>query len=269
MNETYKVDSNGWHSYKYPHPAVAADCVIFCYDDSDTYKTNGENDEERPQLEVLLIKRGLEPYKDCWALPGGFMDVFADHTIEETARRELAEETCVSNVKVLKQLPVRSDINRDNRNNDRVLSVPFYTLIKKDEATIVHGGTDAAEACWFRLNELPTLAFDHAEILKSAEESLRQDIVFEPVGFELLGEIFTLPQLYRLYSTILNRQFDRRNFCRKMKDQGILIELNREELTDEQLELVPHSSRRTPSIWAFNREAYNELKSTGKLKMEF
>lgn len=188
------------YTYKYPHPAVAADCVVFGFDGR--------------ELQVLLIERGLEPFKGCWAFPGGFMKI--DESAEDCAKRELMEETSL-HVQLLKQLGAFSAVHRDPR--ERVISVAFYALVQPSD---VVGGDDASQAKWFPLRDVPQLAFDHDFILRKAMQKLKEDIYFEPVGFELLDREFTMAELQRLYEAILGVHFDRRNFEKKMLQTGIL-----------------------------------------------
>ena len=136
------------YSYKYPRPAVTADCVVIgSAADSSRY--------------VLLIQRGNEPYKGCWALPGGFMDM--DETLEQCALRELKEETGLTPSGDITELKSFSTVDRDPRG--RTITVAFLIETPLTEAK---GGDDAADARWFPLNELPPLAFDHDEIIKEA-----------------------------------------------------------------------------------------------------
>ena len=137
--------------YRYPRPAVTTDCVIF---------GQGEGD-----LKVLLVKRGNEPFKEMWALPGGFLN--PDETAEEGALRELREETGLTDVKV-EQLFTFSDPKRDPR--DRVISIAYMAVVKLQD---VKGEDDASEAKWFPLKEIPSLAFDHELILNKALERLK------------------------------------------------------------------------------------------------
>lgn len=190
------------YQYKYEHPAVTTDCVIFTYEDW--------------KLKVLLVKRGGEPYKGEWALPGGFLR--NDETAKEGALRELREETGLE-ASAVGELGVFSDPFRDPR--ERVITIAFYALVKPSE---VEGGDDADEAAWFSIDELPQLAFDHSDIINAALERLRRDIHFEPIGFDLLDDEFTIPDLQRLYEIILGVKFDRRNFQRKILSSGILEE---------------------------------------------
>lgn len=139
----------GKYCYDYPRPAVTTDCVIFGYDDQNRCK-------------ILLVERMNDPYKGFWALPGGFMDM--DETTEACAKRELYEETGVSNVDV-EQLYTFSDVDRDPRG--RVISVVYYAKVKMSDCMAV-AGDDAANVMWFGLDELPMLAFDHQMIIKMA-----------------------------------------------------------------------------------------------------
>ena len=207
----------GQYIYEYPHPAVTADCVVFGYDGK--------------ELKVLLIKRGKEKEASTtafvgeWALPGGFLDVEKDRNVTHTAARELREETGLKlSVKEFKEVGTFSDIKRDPR--ERVITIAWYALVKPHE---VVGGDDAAEAAWFPVDDLPPLAFDHHMIFEAAMERLRRDIHFQPVGFDLLDDEFTIPDLQRLYEAILGVKFDRRNFQRKILASGILDSVGKEE----------------------------------------
>lgn len=145
----------GHYSYDYPRPAVTTDCVVFGFDGHD--------------LKILLIERGLEPYKGAWAFPGGFLNM--DETAEQGALRELKEETGLD-LNYLKQVGAFSDVDRDPRT--RVITIAFYALAKKSN---VRGGDDAAKAQWFSLNDVPRLAFDHDLILKKALQQLKEDLM--------------------------------------------------------------------------------------------
>lgn len=237
----------GKYVYEYPHPAVTADCVVFGYDGK--------------QIKVLLVKRGQEKeaskkaHVGEWALPGGFLDVDEDETIADTAVRELKEETgLVLSNKDFKEVGAFSKKHRDPR--ERVITIAHYALVKLTE---VQADTDAEKAEWLSLSEVPALAFDHDKILRDALSCLKKDIHFEPVGFNLLPEIFTLPQLQNLYESILEVKFDRRNFANKMKHYEIL-----EEVDDG----TPRHGTRTPLKYRFDKDSYDRLKEGG-FQLEF
>ncbi|MBO4429845.1 MAG: NUDIX hydrolase [Bacteroidaceae bacterium] len=142
------------YHYKYPHPSVTTDCVIFGFD--------GES------VKVLLIERGGEPYKGCWAFPGGFLEM--DESAEEGAKRELMEETELT-TPFVKQFHAFSAPDRDPR--ERVLTIAYYSLVRLSE---VKGMDDARQAKWFPLNEVPKLAFDHEEMLQVAKAEINKEI---------------------------------------------------------------------------------------------
>ena len=186
-----------------------------------------------------------------WAFPGGFMKM--DETAEECARRELEEETGLKSASV-EQFHTFTSVNRDPR--ERVITVAHYALVRLSE---VKGGDDAASAKWFSHDEIPSLAFDHDHILRLALKVLKERICFEPIGFELLPEVFTMTELQNLYEAILEVKFDRRNFYNKMLKLGILVEA----------EPRPKSApSRIPTKYRFNAEKYAELKQKG-FRLEF
>ncbi len=190
----------------YPRPSVTVDLVIF---------TIAEDD-----LKVLLIRRGQEPFKGRWALPGGFVEI--DESLERAAARELKEEVGVTNV-YLEQLFTFGEPKRDPRG--RVISVSYFALVDAERQRIV-ASSDAAEAQWRSVFDAPKLAFDHARILDTAVWRLRNKIEWTTVGYELMPKKFTLSELQRVYEIILQRPVDKRNFRKKILAQGQIIELN-------------------------------------------
>lgn len=194
------------HTYEFPRPALTVDCVVFGFDGRD--------------LQALLIRRGIEPFLGSWALPGGFVRMEED--LEAAARRELEEETGLREV-FLEQLYTFGSPGRDPRG--RVVSVAWYALVRPDRHP-AKGATDASEAAWFPAGALPELAFDHREILQAALERLRGKVRWQPVGFELLPERFTLSQLQHLYEAILGRPVDKRNFRKKLLAFDFVIPLD-------------------------------------------
>lgn len=158
----------GPHCYKYPHPAVTTDCVIFGYGgDCQT-------------LQVLLIKRGKDPYKDKWAFPGGFLN--PEETAEEGALRELKEETGLETAYAF-QFHTFSNPLRDPR--ERVITIAFLALVNIQE---VKGSDDASEAKWFSIEAIPKLAFDHGEIFNKAIQVLKEQIYLTSVGYPISNE---------------------------------------------------------------------------------
>jgi 8-oxo-dGTP diphosphatase len=221
-------------TYRYARPALAVDCVVFGLDEND--------------LKVLLIRRGMDPFLGRWALPGGF--VHMDETVEEAARRELHEEAGIDRA-LLEQFHVFSAIDRDPR--ERVVSVAHYALVKLSDHA-VRAATDAREAAWFGVDDLPNLAFDHDVIVEIAIEKLRTKVKQTPIGFELLPKKFTLTQLQRVYEKVLDREIDKRNFRKKVLSTGLLIE------TDEVEQDVAHRAAR---LFRFDEKAYRKLEKEG------
>lgn len=222
------------YTYEYPRAALTVDCVVFGLDEED--------------LKVLLIQRGLPPFEGRWALPGGF--VHLDETLEDAARRELREETGLEKV-YLEQLYTIGDIDRDPR--ERIVTVAYYALVKLSDHR-VQAATDARQAAWFAIDDLPHLAFDHDKILAMAHERLRGKVRYQPIGFELLPNKFALRQLQHLYEVILDRPLDKRNFRKKILAMDILIESDEIE-TD-----VAHRAAR---LYRFDKKKYRRLTKQG------
>ena len=222
------------YSYEYPRAALTVDCVVFGLDDDD--------------LKVLLIQRDLPPFEGKWALPGGFVRL--DETLEESARRELQEETGIENV-YLEQLYTVGELKRDPR--ERVVTVAYYALVKLSDHQ-VQAATDARNAAWFAVEDVPPLAFDHQKILEMAHERLRGKVRYKPIGFELLPARFTLRQIQHVYEVVLDRQLDKRNFRKKFLSMDILVELDEVE-TD-----VAHRAAR---LYRFDHQKYERLTKQG------
>ena len=199
------------YTYKYPHPAVTTDCIVFGFDGTG--------------LNILLIKRGLEPYKDCWAFPH--------------------EETGIEDI-YIEQLQAFTKVDRDPR--ERVITIAFTAFVRQEDYGYVKGGDDAKEAKWFSLNELPPLAFDHEYILKIALERLRNKIRLEPIAFHMLNKTFTMTQVQSIYEAVLEQKYDRRNFHKKMTALGYIIPTG-----DKQT-----ANGRPGNLYSFDEDKYNE-----------
>lgn len=218
----------------FPNIKVAVDAVVFGY--------------EAKELSVLLIKRGVQPFKDSWALPGGL--VLENESLEQAVERELQEETGVT-IDYLEQLYSFGKPGRDPRN--RVISVTYFGLVSPNHFKL-QADTDAADVQWFPVNKLPSLAFDHDKILAMAKERLKGKLSYQPIGFELLNTEFPFSELEQLYQTILNRKIDRRNFRKKILSFEILTE------TDK---IYKPESGRPGKLFRFNQQKYKELQNNG------
>lgn len=231
---TWTPPAPGRFTYEYPRPAVTVDCVVLGLDTDD--------------LKVLLVRRGVEPFRGAWALPGGF--IRADESLDDAARRELAEETGIQEV-FLEQLYTFGAPGRDPRGH--VVTVAYYALAKLSDFRLT-AATDAADARWHPLSALPALAFDHATIVETAVTRLRGKVRYAPIGFELLPPRFTLTQLQRLYELILERPLDKRNFRKKLLSLDLLVE------TDELQRNVRHRAAR---LYRFDKKKYERLTRQG------
>ncbi len=212
---------------------MAVDAIVFGYS-----KEEG--------VSVLLIKRKYAPFKGNWAIPGGF--VLDDESLEEAVERELLEETGVK-INYLEQLYTFGKPNRDPRR--RVISVAYFGLVKSKQFEKLKASTDAEEAKWFNIKELPSLAFDHDKILDMAIERIRGKIVYQPIGFELLDKKFPFSDLEHLYATLLDRPVDRRNFKKKVMHLGILDELDEKAKSS--------GAGRPGNLFQFNKATYDKL----------
>ena len=221
-------------TYTYPRPNLTVDCVVFGLDEED--------------LKILLIQRNLPPFEGKWALPGGFVKM--DETLEEAAKRELKEETGVQNL-YLEQLYTFGAVERDPR--ERIVSVAYYALVNLNDYKLV-AATDARDAAWFSVDDLPSLAFDHTEIVNVAQKRLKGKVVYEPIGFELLPEKFTLTQLQQMYEKILERPIDKRNFRKKILGMALLHELD---------EVQVDVSHRAARLYRFDEKKYLKLRRKG------
>jgi 8-oxo-dGTP diphosphatase len=200
-------------------------------------------------LQVLLVKRAFAPFQGQHAIPGGF--IHDGESLQAAALRELYEEAGVRNV-FLEQLYTFGEPKRDPRG--RVITVAYFALIASDEVALV-AGSDAAEAGWFPVTNLPTLAFDHQHILDYAVERLRNKLEYTTVGFELLPGKFTLSELQSVYEAILGRPLDKRNFRRKIALLKILKPLREWQ----------HTGRKPAQLFRFAASRFEKLKDKGIL----
>lgn len=214
---------------------VAVDAVVFGYSQSVLY--------------VLLIQQKFGKEAPYWALPGGL--VHDSEPLKDAVVRELKEETNVS-VNYLEQLyTFGDDIHRDPRN--RVISVAYFALIDASSVTI-RADSDAENARWFPVAEVPPLAFDHNTIIRRAFSRLQAKLEYQPVGFDLLPEEFLFSDLEALYTAISQREIDRRNFRKKIMSFGFLEETGQS---------TQRGSGRPAMLFRFNRKKYSALEKEG------
>jgi len=202
MNKTaeghsLRDDVSNYDKNAYERPSVTVDnCICTIMD--------GE-------LRVLLIKRKFPPFRDCWAIPGGFVDVKAKETLLETAERELEEETSLKNVHI-EQFQTYGDPGRDPRM--RIITVAFFALVPSDKLGKVEASDDAKEYGWFSLEKPPKLGFDHDRILRDLGKRLKEKIRNYPIAFSFVPKRFTWTELKSVYETILGKKIRDSNFRR-------------------------------------------------------
>ena len=210
----------------YDRHYVAVDCIIFGFEDG--------------ELKLLLLKRKFEPAKGDWSLMGGFLE--KTESLDDGARRILHQLTGLHDI-YMEQLYTYGEVNRDS--GERTISVAYYALIK-----VVENDRKLAEAHgaqWVSINKVPNLIFDHNAMVKKALTTLKSKIVRKPIGFELLPEKFTLPQLQTLYEAINQEQLDKRNFRKRILEIGLLDNLDEKE---------KESSKKGAFYYKFNKEKY-------------
>lgn len=214
--------------------SISIDCVIFGFEETD--------------LKVLLIKRSLEPEVGKWSLPGGF--VMEKEALDNAAERVLTELTGVKEI-FLDQVKAFGSVNRFPLH--RVITIGYYALIKP-EFYQLKPGAHASEAKWFSVKEVSDLPFDHFSILKTALLCLQQKVRYEPIGFELLPEKFSLTELQQLYEAILSTQLDKRNFRKKLLKMNLLKPLN---------ETQKNVAHRAARLYKFDQNTYKKLMKKG------
>ncbi|SLN75597.1 NUDIX hydrolase [Roseisalinus antarcticus] len=185
------------YTYEFPRPSVTTDILVFSIRDG--------------RLQVLLIERKVDPFQGAWAIPGGFVQMEED--LRSGALRELEEETGLSDIP-LRQLRAYGAPDRDPRG--RVITIAFIALVQSGDL-IAKGGSDALDARWFAVDELPPLAFDHAQILADGRAQLARDVTASIhdsglVAFDFLPEKFTLSEAQKVFETLRGEDMDKRNF---------------------------------------------------------
>lgn len=224
MTEQYK---------NHDHILVALDCIIFGFD--------------RSGLKLLLIKRDFEPDKGKWSLMGGFLN--RDESLDNAADRILHKLTGLKNV-YLEQLYGFGEVDRDPV--ERTISIAYYALIniRSHDKELM----DKYSARWFPIDDLPNLIFDHNEMVKAAKSRLKYRASHEPVGFELLPEKFTMPELQILYEGIYETELDKRNFRRRILSMDILTKTNEKQ---------KKYSKKGAYFYKFNEDKYEEKVDQG------
>lgn len=214
---------------------VAVDAVVF------GFKNN--------QIFLLLVQSKFGTDRLQWALPGGLVQ--NEESLKDAVLRELAEETNV-NINYLEQLYTFGDnIHRDHRN--RVISIAYFGAVDATKIDVI-ADTDAIHAEWVALDKLPKLAFDHKEIVNTAYKRLQDKLSYQPLGFDLLPKEFLFSDLENLYSLILNKEIDRRNFRKKIMSFGFI---------DETTKTLQQNQGRPARLFRFNKKKYDDFVKNG------
>lgn len=213
---------------------LSIDCIVFGFQASD--------------LKVLLVKHAEGIIKNQWALPGGF--VTYNENIDTSAYRLLNDLTGVKEL-YLEQLQAFGDVNRYP--TKRVITIAYYALTRPENYELIPGFT-ASDVSWFKIKEISELPYDHNQILKFAWNRLKQKVKYEPIGFNLLPEKFTLLQLQDLYEAILETKLDKPNFRRKIMKMNLLISCNEKQVG---------VSHRAANLYRFDKLVYDKLKDDG------
>ena len=213
---------------------LSIDCVVFGYNEG--------------RVQVLLIERNAEPYKNNWALPGELVSI--DTNLEDAANDILQNLTGLSNI-FMEQFFTFGSVDRHPAG--RVTTVGYYSLVGSSKYKPI-ASSWAKSIKWFDISDLPNLAFDHDQILQKGINTLKRRVRYRPVGFELLTNKFTLSELQDLYEAILDYKFDKPNFRKKILSMDLLIQL------DEFQENVSH---RPAKLFMFDETRYKQLREDG------
>jgi len=216
-----------------PRHLVAVDCIIFGFEDG--------------KLKLLIIKRKVAPMEGAWSMVGGFVQ--EGESTNDAATRVLQQTTGIQNI-YMDQLMCYGDVERDS--GARVISVAYYALIRISEHDRILANQHGAH--WLSLHQIPELIFDHTQMLNDALASLRDKAHFHPIGFELLPEKFSLPQLRNLYEEIYQRPLDKRNFRKKILAMDILEKLDEKDKS---------TSKKGAHLYRFDKKKYNALTQHG------
>jgi 8-oxo-dGTP diphosphatase len=233
-DSTMKVSSKQEILKDFFHAAFSVDNVVFGFDEGD--------------LKVLLIYRGAEPYKGMWALPGDLVRL--DEDLDESALRVLQDLTGLKNI-FMEQIHTFG--KTDRHPFGRVITVAYYSLIKIQDYNI-NAASWAEEAKWFSILELPTLPFDHLEIIEFAKKSFKEKVRRQPIGFELLPKYFTLTQIQHLFESILQEKLDTRNFRKKLLAMDLLVDTKK---------LEKGKAHRPAALYKFDLKKYQKFQKSG------
>ncbi len=213
---------------------LSIDCVIFGFKDTELY--------------ILLVKHGIGPTLGQWALPGSWIKY--NESLTDAANRILTAQTSVDNI-YLEQFQAFGNIERFPER--RVITIVYYALVNIDKF-VLHPGPTEMDAEWFKIQDIPKLAFDHQIIIEKCLDFIKHKIQHEPIGFNLLPRKFTLLQLLELYEAILGQKLDKSNFRKKLLKMNLLVDTNEKE---------QDVSHRAASLFKFDEGVYNKLLDKG------
>lgn len=227
--EQYQIDLQDFFSF-----GMSVDCAVFGY--------------SREGLKILLIKRGAEPFKDYWALPGDL--VYPNEDLESAVQRVLKALTGISKL-YMDQAATFGEVNRHPLG--RVITVGYFSLINIDQYNL-KASSWAKTAEWVPISEIPNLAFDHSKIVESSLRRIRNRMRIQPIGFNLLPKKFTFNDIQKLYEDLFGVNFDRANFRKKIRKMKFLQPLD---------EIETNVAHRPAKLFKFDQKRYNSLSKKG------